>query len=249
MRCDIRWAYIFIDRPYEAFEQAAEFWTTVTGTRLSARRGANGEFATLLPPDGDAWAKLQGVGDSGGGHMDLAVADVTTAAAMARDLGAKPLLEEEGLVVLRSPGGQAFCLVSWRGESRRPAVVANPGGTVSRLDQLCLDLPADVYDREAQFWQELTGWEVRDGSRPEFRVVKPPVTMPVRILLQRLDEPRPASAHLDLSCSDMEAVRAWHETLGAAVVARFPHWITMRDPAGGTYCLTARDPYTGGLAD
>ncbi|HLT10108.1 MAG TPA: VOC family protein [Micromonosporaceae bacterium] len=185
-------------------------------------------------------------------RLDLAVADVTIAAAMARDLGATPLLEEEeeeGLVVLRSPGGQAFCLVSWCGESRRPAVVAGPGGAISRLDQLSFDLAADVYDREARFWQELTGWEVRDGSRPEFRVVKPPATMPARILLQRLDEPRPASTHPDLSCSDREAVRAWHESLGAAVVARFPHWITMRDPVGGTYCLTARDPHTGGLAD
>ncbi|HLT10103.1 MAG TPA: VOC family protein [Micromonosporaceae bacterium] len=70
MHCDIPWACIFIDRPCEAFEQAADFWTTVTGTRLSARRGANGEFATLLPPDGDATVKLQGVGDSGGAHLD-----------------------------------------------------------------------------------------------------------------------------------------------------------------------------------
>lgn len=247
MRCDIRWAYLFIDRPYEAFEQAAKFWTTVMGTRLSARRGANGEFATLLPPDGDASVKLQGVGDSGGAHLDLAVADVTSAAAMARDLGATPLLQEDGLVVLRSPAGKAFCLVSWRGESRRPGVVTGPEGTASRLDQLSLDLAADVYDLEAQFWRELTGWEVRDGSRPEFRVVKPPATMPVRILLQRLDEPRPASAHFDLSCSDIDAVCAWHESLGAQVVARFPHWITMRDPTGGTYCLTARDPRTGAL--
>ena len=46
----IRWVYAFIDRPKERFDQAAAFWTAVTGTTLSARRGADGEFATLLPP-------------------------------------------------------------------------------------------------------------------------------------------------------------------------------------------------------
>ncbi|MGP4083372.1 VOC family protein, partial [Streptomyces sp. KR55] len=28
---------------------------------------------------------------------------------------------------------------------------------------------------------------------------------------------------------------------------RGAHWTVMRDPAGGTYCLTGRDPETGRL--
>ncbi|WP_405085059.1 hypothetical protein [Microbispora sp. NBC_01389] len=33
----------------------------------------------------------------------------------------------------------------------------------------------------------------------------------------------------------------------AAFVARGRHWIVTRDPAGGVYCLTGRDPETGSL--
>ena len=35
--------------------------------------------------------------------------------------------------------------------------------------------------------------------------------------------------------------------LGASVVVRRDRWTVLRDPAGGTYCLTDRDPVTGTL--
>ncbi|WP_435876889.1 hypothetical protein [Streptomyces acidicola] len=34
---------------------------------------------------------------------------------------------------------------------------------------------------------------------------------------------------------------------GTTFVAAGAHWTVMRDPAGGTYCLTGRDPETGSL--
>jgi hypothetical protein len=71
--------------------------------------------------------------------------------------------------------------------------------------------------------------------------------MPVQILLQRLGEGPGRSAHVDLACADTGAARALHERHGAAFVARGRHWIVMRDPAGGLYCLTERDPETGTL--
>ncbi len=46
-------------------------------------------------------------------------------------------------------------------------------------------------------------------------MLKPPAGLPVRILLQRLGEERPASAHLDLACADIAAVQARHEEHGA----------------------------------
>ncbi|MGV9240782.1 VOC family protein, partial [Streptomyces nigra] len=70
----------------------------------------------------------------------------------------------------------------------------------------------------------------------------------VRILLQRLGEERPPSAHVDLACADIAATRARHEELGAVSVADGAHWTVLRDPAGGVYCLTARDPGTGALS-
>lgn len=187
--------------------------------------------------------KAQAVAEGdGGAHIDLATEDVAALVARAVELGAEPAAPHEDWAVLRSPCGLPFCAVPWQGESARPPVVAG-----SRLDQVCLDVPPDAYDAEVAFWAALTRWESFPGSRPEFHVLRPPAGLPHRILLQRLDTERAPSAHLDLACADIAEVRARHERLGAAFVADGSGWTVMRDPAGGTYCLTGRDPVTGGL--
>ncbi|WP_128434588.1 VOC family protein [Streptomyces cyaneus] len=246
----IRWTYAFVDRPAESFARAHAFWAAVTDTRLSEFRGEQGEFVTLLPGgEADACVKVQGVGSgAGGAHLDFAVDDVPEFVKSALQRGAGLAAEHDGWAVLRSPAGQLFCAVPWQGESVRPPVVRG-----SRLDQVCLDVPPSLYDTEVAFWSDLlAGWASAPGSRPEFHVLRPPAGLPVRILLQRLGEERPGegrsgSAHLDLACADIAAARARHEELGAAFVAQGAHWTVMRDPAGGVYCLTARDPETGGL--
>ncbi|MFD4409583.1 VOC family protein [Streptomyces sp. NPDC058475] len=245
----IRWTCAFVDRPMKEFGTATDFWTAITATRLSEPRGDQGEFVTLLHDGADAAVKAQGVeaGD-GGAHLDLAVEDVRALVESALRLGAEVVADHETWAVLRSPGGQLFCAVPWRGESRRPPVVEVPGGdATSRLDQVTIDLAPNVYDAEITFWSELTGWASHPGALPEFHLVQPPATLPFRILLQRLGTGRPTSAHLDIACSDIETVRARHEDLGAHLVGRGARWAVMRDPAGGTYCLTPRDPGTGSL--
>ncbi|GAB2949489.1 VOC family protein [Streptomyces heilongjiangensis] len=239
----IRWTYAFIDRPESGFEQACAFWRTVTATEPSTPRGERGEFVTLLPARGDACVKAQAVdvGD-GGVHLDFSVADVPAFVDRAVGLGAGVVAPHTGWAVLRSPAGQPFCAVPWHGESVRPPVVDG-----SRLDQVCLDIAPDAFAAEVAFWAALTGWESYAGSLPEFHVLRPPAGLPLRILLQRLAGSAPTSAHLDLACADRNTTRARHEHLGATFVADHPHWTVMRDPAGGTYCLTARDPDSGGL--
>jgi hypothetical protein len=241
----IRWTYAFIDRPAPLLGRARDFWTAVTDTRLSAPRGERGEFAALLPGGGaDACVKLQGVesGD-GGAHLDLAVEDVRRFVDGALRLGARTVADHQDWAVLRSPAGQAFCAVPWDGEAVRPPVVRG-----SRLDQVCLDVPPSRYATEVAFWSALlSDWTSRPGSLPEFHAVVPPAGLPVRVLLQRLGDERPVSAHLDLACADVEATRADHERLGAVPVAGGAHWTVLGDPAGGTYCLTGRNPETGGL--
>ncbi|NUP21660.1 MAG: VOC family protein, partial [Streptomyces sp.] len=231
----------FIDRPAELVARAHEFWTAVTDTRLSPFRG---EFVTLVPSGADPCVKVQGVdAGAGGAHLDFCVDDVPEFVRSALRLGASAAAEHEGWAVLRSPAGQLFCAVPWHGESVRPPVVDG-----SRLDQVCLDLAPSAYATEVAFWTALLpGWQSRPGSLPEFHVLAPPPGLPVRVLLQRLGEDRPASAHLDLACADIEATRLRHEKLGAETVAHGRHWTVLRDPAGGTYCLTGRDPETGGL--
>jgi len=245
----IRWTYAFVDRPAAELGRARDFWTAVTGTKLSELRGERGEFVTLLPGNAaDAYVKAQGIEDGdGGAHLDLAVENVPALVESALRLGAEVVTEHMGWAVLRSPGGQLFCAGPWHGESVRPPVVEGPGGASSRLDQVCVDVSPTAYDTEVAFWSGLTGWASHPGALPEFHVVRPPAGLPVRILVQRLGSDRPTSAHLDLACADIEATRAWHEQLGATFVARGARWAVMRDPAGGTYCLTGRDPETGSL--
>ena len=238
----IRWIWAFIDRPLDQFAPAGTFWTTVTGSALSPLRGSDHEFATLMPRSGEAALKLQGVYDQGGAHLDLEVDDVPAAIEAARRLGAAVVGSKLVAEVMRSPGGQLFCVEPWDGAVSRPAVFVHPDGTSSRLDQVCLDISPALYEVEKDFWTAFTGWEPKAGARPEFTLLRPPPGLPIRILLQRLGSDRAASAHLDLACSDIEATRGWHEQLGAREVGRGPHWIVMQDPTAGTYCLTARPP-------
>lgn len=238
----IRWIWAFIDRPLDRFGQAASFWTTVTESRLSSLRGSDGEFATLLPQSGQASLKLQGVQGPGGGHLDLDVEDVPAAVDGARDLGATVVAPHLDWAVMRSPGGQLFCLTPWEGAASAAPPAVHPDRTSSRLDQVCLDIAPARYEVEKRFWTALTGWELHASARQELNLLKPPPGLPIRILLQRLGGERPSSAHVDLVCSDIEATRSWHQQLGAREVGRGPHWIVMNDPAGGTYWLTARDP-------
>ncbi|MEV5610737.1 VOC family protein [Streptomyces sp. NPDC052225] len=235
----IRWAYLFVDRPYEDFGAACDFWARVAEARLSELRGERGEFTTLLPSGGDPCVKVQGVFDGpGGAHLDLAVDDVPHEARRARELGAGGVHTEPGLEVMRSPAGHLFCLVEWAGERTGPSAVSG-----TRIDQLSLDTPPSTYKAEAEFWAALTGWPEVPCESPEFRLLSAGRTvLPVQVLLQRLDTESVPSAHLDIACSERAAARAEHERLGATYVRDGRGWTVMRDPAGGLYCLTDRAP-------
>ncbi|HST82550.1 MAG TPA: VOC family protein [Kineosporiaceae bacterium] len=249
----IRWLTIFFDLPSSSFDPAAEFWLRVTGGECSARRGPEGEFATVLPPDGDAYLRIQRVRDGSGGrhldlHVDLEKESLAQVAARAVVLGARVRHVEAGLTVLDSPGGFTFCLVNWDGEATVPSPIRSDTGSANRLDQLCLDIPPDRFEAEGAFWSTLTGWELRTGSLPEFNYLERPAGIPVRLLLQRRAQAGPqelVSAHVDVACDDVRAVCESHVAAGAQVAAEFAHWLTMTDPIGQPYCLTSRNPLTG----
>lgn len=238
------WVTAFVDSA--APGRAAEFWTAVTGFALSPWR--QDTFATFVPPDGDAYLRLQRFGVDRT-HLDLHVDDLHVDdldawAARATGLGAT-VVARPGHVILRSPGGFVFCLVTWEGEARRPRP-ARWGGHTSLVDQVTLDVPGAAWTSECRFWADLLGWPIRTLTDPEFDRLDVPAQQPLRILLQRLDDADgPVRAHLDLATDDRPAEVARHAALGAEVVAERRGWTVMRAPAGAVYCITDRDPATG----
>lgn len=244
---ELGWVWAFIDRPAAGFEVAADFWCAVTGTTLSPRRGEVDEFATFLPLIGDAHLKLQAIaGQCPGGHLDFEVTDVPAALAHAVDHGATRVADLGTLQVLHSPAGLPFCLVP-AGGSRVLAPVAETEGGLIRADQVAIDVGPSHARQELIFWEALTRWIRLTSIRDQFTVLHSPEEMPVRLLIQRLETEQPPRVHLDLACSDVAAATAYHQALGATVVSRHLFWTTMSDPAGGLYCITARDPHTGRL--
>ena len=244
----IQWVTGFFDFPAPVFEAGRDFWRGVTGYVLSPPRGPRADFATLVPGAGDAYLRVQRIYDgSAGCHLDVHAPDWAEVAARAGRLGARQVFAEERLVVLRSPGGLPFCVTLEDDGPPGPEAARWPGGSVSRVDQFCLDIPAGVYDAECGFWTDLTGWEQRDSSLPQFRYLNRPAGMALRLLLQRTgDAPGTAvRAHPDLACSGVDAEVARHKELGATWVHDGDDWVTMRDPAGLIYCITQRDPRAG----
>lgn len=231
----------FIDVPAPDFESSVTFWSAVSGCSPSARRGADEEFLTLVPPAGDAHLRMQRVGDASPRiHLDLHVPDPRAEADRAVALGAVEIADH-GYVVMRSPGGLTFCFVSHpAAEAAPPARLAD--GSRSIIDQVTIDIPRSGFDAEAAFWQSLLGWPHVGSSYAEFERLVRPDDQALRVLLQRIGDDGPVRAHLDLACSSRERELLRHVGLGAKVLSDNDAWTVMSDPAGMAYCLTDRSP-------
>lgn len=240
-----RWLSLFIDAAPAEHDEVVALWQAITGYRLESR--AAGEWAPLLPPDGDAhlWVQRLGEGPSGV-HLDLYVDDLDAAVVHASGAGAV-LVARPDHAVLRSPGGYPFCLVP--DDASRPSAPATwPDGHRSRVDQLCLDIGPAAYDEECAFWAALTGWPARQTPRAEFRRLAVPVALGVRVLLQRREYgDGPVTGHLDVATDDRAAEVARLAGLGLEPVHEGEVWTVMRPPVGPVLCVTERDPVRGAL--
>jgi Glyoxalase-like domain len=244
-----RWLTVFLDFPAASFDRGVDFWREAAGYGLSSFRGADGEFATLLPPSGDAYLRVQRVREgSGGCHLDL---HVDTAAVSLEDLVDRAVSlgaslrhrQEAELIIADSPGGFTFCLARWDGESMVPGPLVARGGGASRVDTLCLDVPPARFDEECSFWAALTGWAPQPAPVPGYTYLGQPPGMPAALLLQRLDTAaadQPIRAHVDFGCTDRREAVGRHVALGSRVVAEPAHWTVLADPTGREYCLVDR---------
>lgn len=245
----IRWMTVFLDFPAGGFDTGVAFWRQVTGYGLSPARGASGEFATLLPPSGDAYLRVQRLADGPGGchldlHLDTEAEPLAAAADRARSLGATLRHTEARLVVAESPGGFPFCLTEWDGERTVPPPLPGARGGSTRVDTLCVDVPSPGFDRECAFWADLTGWEARSLPYPEYLALRPPADtiLAARLILQRLGDSDPgtrARGHADFGSTDPDALDK-HVGLGARIVRALEYWTVLADPAGRDYCLVNR---------
>lgn len=243
----ITWVSAFLDFEPSHHAEGVAFWSAVTGYQLSPPRGPYDEWASLLPPDGDAVLRVQRLGEGPDRvHVDLHTADREELVARAVSLGATVVAVPDH-TILTSPGGLVFCIVS-AGESVRP-LPTDWGGHQSLVDQVSIDIPAAQFARECAFWSELTGWELAQSAvRPEFWALVRPAGIPVRLLLQRLESHQETiTAHLDIACTNVAREVERHLTLGARMLAEMPWWTSMQSPTGGPYCLTSRNPTTGTL--
>ncbi len=236
------WVSGFLDLAPASHAAGLAFWREVSGWEVSPARGDHGEFVTLVPSGGDAHLRVQRLGSGTSGmHLDLHVVEPRAAADRAVALGAVEVADR-GHVVLRSPGGFPFCFVSHPASRPAPARVW-PGGHRTLVDQVCLDIPADEFERELAFWLAVTGREPVSSIRPEFQRLRRPVDQGLELLVQRLDdEGGEVRAHLDLGCSDRAAETERHLALAATHVESYDAWTVLADPTGSAYCITDRAP-------
>lgn len=239
-----------LDVPDVRFEPGCHFWEKVTAMRAAGAWDRKG-VTFLMPDTGDAYlAVRRGSAEPGGCHLVLHVDDLARMANRAVGLGARAQRPGPCGTWMRSPAGLLFAITTWAGESRRPAPVSWATGQRSLVDQVCIDIPPAAFNIECDFWAQVSGSQHLGGARPEFRYLPRATGMPLRLLLQRLEEAAAGAArsHLDLACNDRPAEVRRHEALGATVAYQGPVWTTLRDPAAIAYCITDRDPVTGTLA-
>ena len=238
------WLSAFLDLPAATHAAGTAYWSSVTGYEVSAPRGDRDEFATLVPPDGDDFLRVQRVGDGEPRvHLDVHVTDPDAAAQEAVGLGATVSADHGGYWTLASPAGLTFCLVA-RPARVRPRPRTWPDGRTSYVDQVSIDVGPSRYEAEFEFWAALTGWTRRDPTPDrEFARLTPREDLPLQLLLQRLDDEQPiATAHLDWSSTDREGEVAAHVAAGAVRGPDHEEWTVLTDPAGLRYCVTVRTP-------
>ena len=220
----IDFVHLFLDLPDSAPE-ARDFWVAATGWSLSESRGESGQFATLLPPEGDSWVKVQTVPGEGGVHLDLDSSDREESVRRSLALGATHAWTYADVVVHRSPGGFVFCHTLTSGSASGPPVE----GAV--LDQVCLDIPPRLWEAEVVFWSALLGRPAVPGERAEYAFLE--ADGQLRVLLQRLDSDGPrVTGHPDFAVADRPAETERHVGLGARFVDSFDRWTVLEAPGG-----------------
>ncbi|MGH3498735.1 MAG: VOC family protein [Nocardioidaceae bacterium] len=240
MTSPVDWMHVFVDVPTEVGAETRAFWSGVSGWPVGSAVPGHPEFRSLDAQEGSDYVHIQEVGGPPRVHVDLVVEDLDAGRMAMLELGAQPGPRHEHWQVMTSPHGQPFCLCREPGPTTRPPALRWPSGHRSRLVQVCLDVPDQVYDAELAFWQSATGWRPRSSvRRPEFTHLLPGPACPVQLLVQRLGPDDGATrAHLDLGTDDVAAEVDRLVALGAVHRHDGDGWVVLEDVAGLPFCVT-----------
>lgn len=240
----VRWMHAFIDVGADAVETTCAFWAAVTGWPVGAPWPGNPEFHSLEPPTGSAYLHVQRIEGPPRVHLDLMSGDVDADTDAHVAAGATAVEQYRWWQVMASPGGLPYCLVAERHARTRPRASRWPQRHRSRVAQVCVDIPADRFDREVAFWRSVTGWPSVGSHRPEYDRLRPPAECPMFFLLQRLGpgETGPVRVHLDIGTDDVAAEIDRVRALGAELHDATHPWAVFTDPAGLPFCVTPRPP-------
>lgn len=240
----VAWMHAFVDVPAEHAGAARAFWSAVTGWPPGGPWPGHPEFVSLTPPAGAPHLHVQTIDGLPRVHLDL-LGDLDVDTARLERLGAVRAHPGDGWQAMTSPAGLPFCVCAESWPHRRPGATTWPGGHRSRLVQLCVDVPADRYDPELEFWRSATGWADEPVDAPEFSRLVHRAGSPLQLLVQRLgqdDGGTRARAHLALGTDDLAAEVARVQALGARVLRHGDGFVALEDPVGLPFCVTANDP-------
>jgi predicted enzyme related to lactoylglutathione lyase len=246
------WMHVFVDVPPAAASTTRAFWSRALGWQTGPQWAQHPEFRSLIPDAGDRYVHVQEIDGDPRVHLDVVVDDLDIARDTLLDQGAEAAPRTAEWQVMRSPGGFPFCLCRKPAVGRRPPATRHNGHR-SRLVQVCIDAPADRFEREVAFWQEATGWDYHPSPHnPELADLRGPATAPLRLLMQRLGADDPGTttrAHIDLGSDDLDAEADRLVSFGARKVGpgkgyvdRTRGWVLMADPAGLPFCVTSKPP-------
>lgn len=108
----------------------------------------------------------------------------------------------------------------------------------SRLGALVVDCESDDIDRDAGFWGEALGLEVRTrNEEPEdvnYRGLDTDPSQP-KMLVQRVSHP--SRVHFDIETDNIDAEVARPEGLGARKVEKVRSFWVMEAPTGHRFCV------------
>ena len=238
----------FLDAPATTANELRTFWSEVTGWPVAWPWAGHPELSTFAPPSGTPGVSVQDADAVPRVHLDLYPnGDPNALVDHVVGLGARLVQRHDWWTVVESPGGLPLCVVKEPAGDPAPATTW-PDGHRSRVVQVCLDIPDAHWRMEVAFWQAALRWDPTPHSRSEYSGFEAPRCSPLRVLLQRLgtaDSSTTVRAHLDLGTDDLEAEAERLVRIGAGKQAQpvdGADWVVLTDPAGLSFCVTARRP-------